>query len=138
MLVEIAVDGVQLPNVPVPYIGTFPSAGDEWLTEALDFGWYAPTAWGEGAWPLGDWPSTAVVLYDGDEDNTWALVSYVEKVMALKIFAAWDRGVLSARERRDEAVTEIVVSWWRAGLVPGPDDLPEKGWLPHHHGPYRA
>jgi hypothetical protein len=140
MGVEITIEETHVPTIPVPH--TDSHEGHEWIEKAQEFGWYVPSSWGEMGWDLGHWPLMVVALYDNAQDNVWALVSYVEGDLVLKVFAAWDRDVragIMARERRDRAVTDIAVAWWRHGFVPGPNDLPPgEGYLPHHHGPYCA
>ena len=126
MGVEITVDGMHVPKIPVPFIDSH--NGTEWISKATEFGWCVTPSWGQMGWDLGNWPLMVVALYDSEPDTMFAMVSYVEGDLVLKAFASQDR--------RDQAVTEIAVAWWRGGFVPGPNDLPKQGWLRHHHGPY--
>jgi hypothetical protein len=109
MGVEITVDGVYVPKIPVPFMDSHDGA--EWITKAAEFGWYTPSSWGEMGWDLGHWPLMSVMLYDLEQDIMFALLTYFEGDMELKIFAT--------RGKRDRAVTEIAVGWWRGGFVPG-------------------
>ncbi|GAB3873838.1 hypothetical protein ACFQ1S_03730 [Kibdelosporangium lantanae] len=126
MAIEFTWDNASLPSVPVPYADSYD--GHEWRDKAEQFGWDVPGLWGRDGWDLGSWPLVVMALYDSEKTDTWALMTYVEGDMVVKVF--------TTREARDLAVTEVAVGWWRFGTADGPDDLPETGWLPHHHGPH--
>lgn len=125
---EISSDGAKLPKVPVQYEDSYD--GYEWIEAAGRFGWYVPGVWGRHGWDLGRWPLMVVALYDSDDDNVWAYVTYVEGDTEVH---AYDSPI-----GRDMAVTELAVHWWRNEWADGPDDLPETGYLVHHYGPHKG
>ncbi|MCS7484675.1 hypothetical protein ACFFQW_45080 [Umezawaea endophytica] len=117
---------VDLPPLPVQYEDFYD--GHEWRGEMQQRGWSVPGLWGRDGWNLGTWPLTAVALFAAPTAKVWAYVTYVEGDVDVHAF--------DSEDERDRAVTEEVVFWWRNGDAVGPEDLPETGYLEHHHGPF--
>ncbi|MFE9747579.1 hypothetical protein ACFYOT_21975 [Saccharothrix saharensis] len=115
---------VDLPKLPVKY--TDFHDGDDWTDAAREFGWTVPLLWGAHGNDLGRWPLTMIGLYSNEEAWVWALVIYEEGDMEVSAF--------DTKEERDRAVTDRAVFWWRNGDSDAPPDLPDTGYLEHHHG----
>lgn len=125
-MARIEIDHEDLPRVPELYVDCFD--GHEWREMAEEFGWSVPGLWGREGWQLGVWPLITVGLHDDPKVRVWAYVTYVEGDTDVHVF--------DDEDERDRAVTEEAVFWWRNGDADGPDDLPETGYLEHHHGPF--
>jgi hypothetical protein len=123
-MAKLDVDTVDLPKLPVQYEDFYD--GDEWRNAMHESGWDVPGLWGRYGWDLGRWPLTAVALLDRPQAKVWAYATYTEGDVEVHAF--------DSEHERDRAVTEEAVFWWRNGDADGPDDLPDSGYLEHHHG----
>lgn len=124
-MAKLDVDAVDLPKLPVKYTDFYD--GDDWTDAVRESGWTVPMLWGAG-YELGQWPLTMIGLYANEKARVWALVTYEEGDMEVSAF--------DNEEERDRVVTAKAVFWWRNGDAVAPADLPDTGYLEHHHGQF--